>query len=171
MTEHVKQRPLFAPNRVVHAWSVYFPEGISPEGVREDLARNMVAQVAVGDEKVRNDFDRLEIYRRPIFNATWDSAARRWVDLVAQGEAGFTFSPTAPNREVVYRCTPFWYKIDYSGANGPSFISVTDRPLEGYRLAPMFKDANTYEYRPCFEMALGDDGKPHSRAGLTPIER
>ncbi len=169
MTEHVKQKQMLSINRVPHAWSVTFPEGTSAEGIRGDLARNMVAQAAVGNVAVRNDFDRLEIYRRPIFNATWDSTARRWKDFVKQGEEGFTFSPTEENREVVYRCRPFWYKIDFSGANGPSFISVTDRPLEGYKLAPMFKNGKTYEYRPCFEMGIGEDGKPHSRAGLLPV--
>ncbi len=170
MTEHVKQRHLFATNRVLHAWSVSFPDGVSPAGVRGDLARNMVAQVAQGNVAVRNDFDRLSIYQRPVFNATWDSATCRWVDLVRQGEEGFTFTPIEENREVVYRCQPFWYKIDFSGENGPSFISVTDRPLEGYKLAPMFRSGTAYEYRPCFELALGEDGKPHSRAGLMPLE-
>lgn len=169
MTEHVKQKQTLAINRVPHAWSVTFSNGISPAGVRGDLARNMVAEAAVGNVAVRNDFDRLAIYRRPIFNATWDSTARCWKDFVKQGEEGFTFSPTEENREVVYRCQPFWYKIDFSGEYGPSFVSVTDRPLEGYKLAPMFKNGTTYEYRPCFEMGIGADGKPHSRAGLLPV--
>lgn len=171
MTEHVKQKHLLAIDRMTRAWSVSFdPNSVSPDGTREDLAANMVANVAVGDQKVRNDFDRVSIFKRPIFNATWDSTKGCWVDLVAQGEAGFTFSPTQENREVVYRCQPFWYKLGFDGRYGPNFVSVTDRPLEGYQLAPMFRDGETYEYRPCFELALGSDGKPHSRAGLEPFE-
>ena len=171
MTEHVKQKHLLAIDRMTRAWSVSFdPDSVSPDGIREDLAANMVANVAVGNEKVRNDFDRVSIFKRPIFNATWDSAKGCWVDLVAQGEAGFSFSPTEPNREVLYRCQPFWYKLLFDGKYGPTFVSVTDRPLEGYQLAPMFRDGETYEYRPCFELALGSDGKPHSRAGLEPFE-
>lgn len=168
MTEHVKQKQILAISRVPHAWSVTFP-GTSPVGVRGDLATNMVAQAAVGNVAVRNDFDRLAIYQRPIFNATWDSDECCWKDFVKQGEEGFTFSPTKENREVLYRCQPFWYKIDFSGECAPSFVSVTDRPLEGYKLAPMFKDGETYEYRPCFEMGIGEDGMPHSRAGLFPV--
>lgn len=159
------------PERVPHAWSVRFDQAeISPQGERCDLALNMVANVANGDEVVRNDFDKISIFQRPIFNATWDAANRRWCDFVARGEPGFTLTPTEENREVVYRCKPFWYKLDMSGAQGPSFVSVSDRPLVGYTLAPMFKNGSRYEYRPCFEMALGDDGKPHSRAGLVPLD-
>ena len=171
MTEHVKQKHLLSINRRRHAWSVSFDlDSVSPDGVREDLARNMVANVAVGSGIVRNDFDRISIFQRPIFNATWDSATQRWVDFVAQGEPGFSFSPTEENREVLYRCQPFWYKIEFEGLYGPKFVSVTDTPQEGYKLAPMFKDGVTYEYRPCFEIGIGSDGKPHSRAGLRPYE-
>ncbi|MBQ2773936.1 MAG: hypothetical protein IJF45_06305 [Clostridia bacterium] len=171
MTEHVKQKHLLTINRRRHAWSVSFDlDSVSPDGTREDLARNMVANVAIGNSVVRNDFDRVSIFKRPIFNATWDSAAGRWVDLVAQGEPGFSFSPTEENREVLYRCQPFWYRLEFEGLYGPKFVSVTDTPQEGYKLAPMFKDGQTYEYRPCFELGIGSDGKPHSRAGLIPYE-
>lgn len=171
MTEHVKQKHLLTINRRRHAWSVSFDlDNLSPDGTREDLARNMVANVAVGSSAVRNDFDRIPIFKRPIFNATWDSAAGHWVDFVEQGEPGFSFSPTEENREVLYRCQPFWYRLEFEGLYGPKFVSVTDRPQEGYKLAPMFKDGETYEYRPCFELGIGSDGKPHSRAGLVPYE-
>ncbi len=169
MTEHVRQHRALTKNRVLRAWSVSFPDPIAAGGVRGDRARGMVANVSEGGEKVRNDFDSVSIYQRPIFNATWDDATCRWVDLVGQGEEGFTFSPTEKNREVVYRCTPFWYRVEYSADNELSFVSVTDKPLKGYKLAPMFKDSKSYEYRPCFEMSYGSDGKPHSRAGFFPI--
>ncbi len=171
MTEHVRQKKLLTPNRTLRAWTVTFDASdVSPDGKREDLARNMVAGVAVGGERVRNDFDQVPIYQRPIFNATWDPAAGRWVDFVEMGEEGFTLSPTEENREVVYRCQPFWYKLGFEEGYGPYYVSVTDRPLEGYRLAPMFRDGSTFEYRPAFELALGTDGLPHSRAGLMPFE-
>jgi len=170
MTEHVRQRKFFLPERVPHAWSVRFAQdGISPQGERCDLALGMVANVAKGDGVVRNDFDHVSIFQRPIFNATWDAHRRCWRDFVARGEEGFTLSPTEENREVVYRCKPFWYRLDMTGAQGPSYVSVSERPLRGYTLAPMFKNGTTYEYRPCFEMGLGEDGKPHSRAGLEPF--
>lgn len=168
MTDHVRQHRELTKSRVLRAWSVSFPDPIAPGGVRGDRARGMVANVSQRGERVRNDFDSVSIYQRPIFNATWDSATCRWVDLVRQGEEGFTFSPTEENREVVYRCTPFWYRVEYTKDVGLSFVSVTDKPLKGYKLAPMFKNGASYEYRPCFEMSYGTDGKPHSRAGFYP---
>ena len=116
MTEHVKQKHLLTIDRTLHAWTVTFDiNSISPDGTRQDLAKNMVAGVAVGNEVVRNDFDKVSIYQRPVFNATWDSKRSRWVDFVARGEPGFTFEPVEKNREVVYRCQPFWYKIGFEG--------------------------------------------------------
>lgn len=169
MTDHVRQHRALTKSRVLRAWTVSFPDPIAPGGVRGDRARGMVANVSQLGERVRNDFDSVSIYQRPIFNATWDSATCRWVDLVRQGEEGFTFSPTEENREVVYRCTPFWYRVEYTEDAGLSYVSVTDKPLKGYKLAPMFKNGASYEYRPCFEMSYGADGKPHSRAGFDPV--
>ncbi|MBQ9802330.1 MAG: hypothetical protein IJW51_04600 [Clostridia bacterium] len=172
MTEHVKQRHLCAAKHPVPAWSVRFdPTSVSPDGVRCDLAVNMVAQVSMNNEKVRNDFDNVSIFQRPVFNATWDAEKRRWVDLVARGEEGFTFRPTESHREVVYRCTPFWYKMELDEVTGPTYISVSPIPLKGYRLAPMFKNGKSYVYRPCFEYAIGEDNYAHSRAGLVPFEQ
>lgn len=171
MTEHVKQRHLCAAKHPVPAWSVRFdPTSVSPDGVRCDLAVNMVAQVSMNNQKVRNDFDNVSIFQRPIFNATWDAEKKRWVDFVARDEEGFTFSPTEDNREVIYRCTPFWYKVEFDAVCGPTYISVSERPLKGYRLAPMFKNGTTYVYRPCFEYAVDENFCPHSRAGMKPWE-
>ncbi len=171
MTEHVRQRKLLHTEPPLHAWSVSFRDSaLSPIGTREDLAREMVAEVAVGDAAVRNDFDEISIFQRPIFNATWDSELGCWKDFVAKGEAGFTYSPTEENREVVYRCTPFWYRIEFTADGDPNFFSVSDSPEKGYTLAPMFRDGETYEYRPCFEMSVDENGKPHSRAGVEPLQ-
>ena len=171
MTEHVRQRKLMRSKPLPRIWSVSFKNsGLYPTGERTDLARGMVAEVAVGDAVVRNDFDNISIFQRPIFNATWDSKAGCWKDFVAKGEAGFTYTPTEENREVVYRCTPFWYRIEYAKDGDPNFFSVSDSPQEGYRLAPMFRDGKTFEYRPCFEMSVDAAGKPHSRAGVEPLQ-
>ena len=161
---------LFYPKRC-RAYSVSFREsGYSPAGERQDLARGMVANVAVDEARVRNDFDRVSIFQRPVFNATWDKTERRWINLTEQGEEGFSFSPTEPYREVVYRCRPFWYRVEMDGESAPSFVSVSEYPLEGYTLAPMFKNGQDFVYRPCFELALGEEGLPHSRAGLCPLK-
>lgn len=157
MIGHIRQRPLDLNNTTRQAWTVSFRDsGSSPIGKREDLARNMVAEVAVGDAIVRNDFDHVSIFQRPIYNATWDTENKCWKDLVAKGEPGFTFHPTELWRQVVYRCTPFWYYIESDpkkAAGQPCLVSVSDKPLRGYKLAPMFKSPTQYEYRPCFEYA------------------
>ena len=174
MIKHLKQHLVIAqaptPAAKPRVFSVSFrdnPESV--QGVREDDAVGMVAEVAIGDERVRNDFDSVSIFQRPVFNATWNESAGRWENFVKMGEEGFTLTPTEPHREVVYRSTPFWYYADFEGEISPSFISVSDQPRQGFRLAPMFKNGTTPVYRPCFEMAIGEDGLPHSRAGLTPF--
>ena len=170
MREAAVQRALLANGRAKRAWTVSFSKtGITPHGVREDLARDMVARVGVGNQRVRNDFDRVPIFQRPICNATWDKTERRWINIVLEGEEGFSYAPEKPYREVLYRAQPFWYRVEMEGISNPSRVSVSDHPLEGYRLAPMFPNGKDYVYRPCFEMGLGDDGLPHSRAGLKPL--
>ena len=172
MRNRVRQAPLMQGMDPLHAWSVVFdPESGSPTGVRADLARGMVAEVAVGDEKVRNDFDHISIFNRPIFNATFDEDTRTWYDFVERGEEGFSLTPSEVGREVIYRCTPFWYQLELTPEGALSRVSVSDRALEGYRLAPMFTDGTKPVYRPAFEM--GYDSKErlvHSRAGLSLYE-
>ncbi len=171
MTEHVRQRLYLAKNKFLPVWSISFRDDPScPIGVREDLAKNMVAEVAVRGAKVKNDFDRVPIFQRPIFNATWNDQKGCWEDFIEQGEEGFTLTPKGKNREVVYRCQPFWYKIEQGKNYGPVFVSVAAQPLDGYTLAPMFKNGTDYVYRPSFELALDINGAPHSRAGLKPFE-
>lgn len=171
MTDHVRQQLHLSKNTVLPVWSVSFREDPScPIGVREDLARNMVAEVAVRGGTVRNDFDRIPIFKRPVFNATWNEEKRCWEDFVEQGEAGFTPTPKAKGREVVYRCQPFWYRIEQGKEYGPVFVSVAAQPLDGYRLAPMFKNGRDFVYRPSFELSFDQFGAPHSRAGLKPFE-
>ena len=171
MTDRIRQQQYLAKNSVLPAWSVSFRDDPTcPIGVREDLAKNMVANVAVRGERVRNDFDRISIFKRPIYNATWNNKTERWEDLVKQGEADFTLTPTKENREVVYRCQPFWYRLEMGQKYGPVFVSVSAQPLAGYSLAPMFKNGTDFVFRPSFELALDENGIPHSRAGLKPFE-
>lgn len=151
-------------------YSVSFRDAsLLPAGKREDMAVGKVAGTAIDGARVRNDFDHIPIFQRPICNATWDSARRRWCNFVWKGEEGFSWSPTEPKREVLYRCRPFYYKIDMSGDSAPAHISVSAMPLQGYRLAPMFRNGTDFVYRPCFAMGLDDEELPHSRAGLTPF--
>lgn len=168
MSFPIKQQGILRASRRPRAWSVSFSMA-GKTGTREDAATGLVAGVSVDGTVVRNDFDRIPIFQRPIFNATWDRVSRQWIRLTPLGEAGFTWSPTEPYREVVYRCQPFWYKLDMEATYAPCRVSVTDRPLSGYTLAPMFKNGSDFVYRPCFELALGEDGLPHSRAGLMPL--
>jgi len=170
MSIPVRQHALLRETRRPRIYTVSFAQsGMEGVGERQDAARGLVAGVSVGGGAVRNDFDRIPIFQRPICNATWDHTERKWRDFVWQGEADFTWSPTEPYREVLYRCRPFWYKMDMSGTYNPASISVTDAPLEGFLLAPMFKNGTDFVYRPCFQAGLGADGLLHSRAGLAPF--
>ncbi|MBQ8357831.1 MAG: hypothetical protein IJX39_08520 [Clostridia bacterium] len=168
MSFPIRQHALLRGGRGGRVFSVSFGDTASVIGVREDAARGMVADVATGSGRVRNDFDRIPIFERPIFNATWDRAARQWIRLTPLGAEGFSWSPVEPYREVVYRCRPFWYKLDMSGSAAPLWVSVSETPRAGYTLAPMFRDGERCVYRPVFEMSVGEDGLPHSRAGALP---
>ena len=167
MIHPLRSRELLRMGRVPQVWSVNF--GRSKQGVRGNAAVGLVANVSKDGSAVRNDFDRISIFQRPIFNATWDPYEHCWIDLVPADSPAFSWSPTQPYREVVYRCTPFWYRIQSSPEYLPTTVYVADRPLDGYTLAPMFQNGEQPVYRPCFEMALGEDGLPHSRAGLAPL--
>ncbi|MBR6726571.1 MAG: hypothetical protein IKM08_00115 [Clostridia bacterium] len=168
MIPAIKQSLLLGECDRPRMWSVEFSPG-SSIGVRRDLARDLEANVAIGAGLVRNDFDRIPIFQRPIFNATWDKAEQTWINLTPREDPTFSWSPTEPYREVIYRCQPFWYKLDMSKDYAPTYVSVSDRPLEGFALAPMFQNGRDFVYRPCFELTLGEDGLPHSRAGKLPL--
>ena len=162
----LKEKILMREGRRPTVYSVSFPDPTSTLGVREDLAVGMVANVAIGEGVlVRNDFDRVSIFDRPILNATWNTQKGRWEAFTMQGEQAFTWRPQEPYREVLYRCRPFWYRLE-NGEHGLTRVSVSPDALEGFTLAPMFKNGRDFVYRPVFEMALGSDGLPHSRAGL-----
>ena len=153
-----------AKENPVKKYSVRF-SGMAPEGVREDDAVGMIAEVAVGDESVVNDFDSVSFFNRPICNCVWDAAAGKWRVNSYLGEPGFDWY--GAGGEVMYECTPFYYKAIFDGTGSPTFVSVTATPIEGYSLAPMFKNGYDKVYCPCFNIAVVD-GKPVSRAGLVP---
>ena len=170
MSFPIKQYGLMREGRRPNAYSVSFPDVMSMNGVREDRAVGMMAQVAKGGNMaVKNDFDTVPIFQRPLVNATWNAEAHRWTRIVKQGEGGFTLTPQEPYREVLYRCRPFWYRMELTGQSGPERVSVSPEPLPGYTLAPMFRNGQDPVYRPAFEMGIGADGLPHSRAGLIPL--
>ena len=170
MSFPIKQCGLLRESRRSDIYSVFFPSADSLDGVREDRAAIMVANVASeANMRVRNDFDAVPIFQRPLVNATWNAKSRRWTDIAEQGEEGFTLTPTEPYREVLYRCRPFWYRLDMKEEHAPERVSVSGSPLPGFTLAPMFQNGREPVYRPAFEMGIGEDGLPHSRAGLTPL--
>ena len=163
---HVKQLALLSTTPV---YTVSFEDtALLPHGKREHSAQGKVALVATDGARVRNDFDAIPIFDRPICNATWDSENRRWCDFVWQGEPGFSWAPTEAKREVLYRCRPFYYQLDMRGESTPVRISVSEAPLPGFRLAPMFDNGRDFVYRPAFAMGCDADNIPHSRAGLVP---
>ena len=145
-------------------YSVRFIGSVA-DGVREDSAVGLIAEVAVDAEKVRNDFDNIPFYSRPICNCYWDTVNRKWVVRAYKGDP--TFAWDGSNGEVMYECTPFYYKIEFDGDYAPSYVSVTAVPRIGYKLAPLFKNGVDKVYCPCFEMA-SYGGKATSRAGLSP---
>ena len=167
MNRHpVKQLLLLAKPPV---YTVSFADSaLLPHGKRADFARGKVAQVAKDGEIVRNDFDSIPIFQRPICNATWDANRRRWQDFVWQGEPQFSWSPTEEKREVLYQCRPFYYRLDMGGDSAPVRVSVTEAPLPGFQLAPMFKNGQDFVYRSAFAMGCDAQNIPHSRAGLVP---
>lgn len=145
-------------------YSVRF-SGSASAGTREDDAVGMIAKVAIGAEVVQNDFDSVPFFDRPICCCTWDAAARKWRVNAYKGEPGFAWDGS--NGEVMYECTPFYYKAIFEGVGSPTYVSVTATPCEGYELAPLFKNGEDKVYCPCFNMALVDDVAV-SRAGLVP---
>lgn len=133
--------------------------GSNPNGTRVEDAVGMVANVAVDDEVVINDFDKVSFFDRPICCGYHDEEGKFHVNAY-RGEPGFAWDGS--NGEVFYECTPFYYKGDLH-----TYISVSATPLEGYKLAPMFKNGVDKVYCPVFWTAMVD-GKPTSRAGVFP---
>ena len=145
----------------IKKYSVRF-SGSAAAGVREDNAVGMVANVAVGDETVVNDFDDVSFFDRPICCCTFDADNLVWRVNAYKGEPGFAWDGS--NGEVMYECKPCAHS-DNTDLN--TYVSVTGTPCEGYTLFECFKDWNTKLYLPVFNLAMVD-GKAASRAGYFP---
>lgn len=170
MSFPVKQRVLSLCDPHPEAYTVIFPDPTDVMGVRAGLSREMQMNVSrAPTSKERNDFEEIPIFHRPMGNATWDAERKAWVDFVPDTSPWFSMEPTEPYREVVYRCQPFWYKLTSVGSCGPHAVSVADKALPGFELAPMFQNGTDFVYRSAFQMSLGADGLPHSRGGATPM--
>lgn len=139
--------------------------GSNPVGERLYDAIGMVANVAVDDEVVVNDFDNVSFFDRPICNVYFDTNGNPQV-MAYRGEPGFSFEggifpPYAEKSDVYYECSP-------CGWNG-SFDTpvVTGTPMEGFELFECFPDWNTKIYLPTYFMGM-EDGRPTSRSGVKP---
>ena len=134
----------------------------SGAGTREDDAVGMVANVAVNDEVVRNDFDNVSFFDRPICNCTWEADKNKWRVNAYKGDPDFAWDGS--NGEVMYECKPCAYSDD---TDLNTYVSVTGTPREGYTLFSIFPDWNTKIYLPVFNLVMVD-GKAGSRAGYFP---
>ncbi len=143
----------------VKRYGVAFSGSVS-KGTRVEDAVGMIAQVAVDDEIVINDFDEVPFFNRPICCGYHDEGGKFHVNAY-RGEPGFAWDGS--NGEVYYEETPFYWTGDLH-----TYVSVSATPLEGYRLSPRFKNGIDKEYSPVFWTAIVDL-KPTSRSGTFPF--
>lgn len=133
--------------------------GSNPKGTRVEDAIGLVANVAVDDEVVVNDFDEISFFNRPICCGYHDEDGKFHVNAY-RGEPGFAWDGS--KGEVYYEETPFYWTGDLH-----NYVSVSATPLEGYILSPRFKNGVDKEYSPVFWTAIVDL-KPTSRSGTFP---
>lgn len=142
----------------VKRYGVVF-NGSTSKGTRVEDAVGMVANVAVDDEIVVNDFDSVSFFNRRICCGYHDENGKFHVNAY-RGEPGFAWDGS--NGEVYYEETPFYWTGDLI-----NYVSVSAVPLEGYKLSPRFKNGVDKEYSPVFWASMVE-GKPTSRAGVFP---
>ncbi|MDI9412774.1 MAG: hypothetical protein QM401_04255 [Bacillota bacterium] len=140
----------------VKRYGVVF-NGSNPVGERVEDAVGMVANVAVDDEIVVNDFDEVPFFNRRICCGHFDDDGNFHVHAY-RGEPGFDWYGS--NGEVYYEETPFGWKGDLH-----TYVSVCGSPVEGYQLAPRFRNWVDKEYSPVFWSSTVE-GKATSRSGL-----
>lgn len=133
--------------------------GSNPKGTRVEDAIGLVANVAVDDEIVVNDFDEISFFNRPICCGYHDEDGKFHVNAY-RGEPGFAWDGS--KGEIYYEETPFYWTGDLH-----NYVSVSATPLEGYILSPRFKNGVDKEYSPVFWTAIVDL-KPTSRSGTFP---
>lgn len=139
--------------------------GSNAAGVRTHDAIGMVANVGVDDQLVQNDFDNVSFYKRPRCLVYHDPNGNVRV-MAYEGEPGFTlqgaiFAPYTEKAQVFYEQAPFYWNGDLD------WPQVTATPLEGFELAPMFKNPTDKVYLPSYWLGL-DNGKACSLSGVHP---
>ena len=139
--------------------------GSNAAGVRTHDAIGMVANVGVNDQLVQNDFDNVSFFQRPRCLVYHDSAGKARV-MAYEGEPGFNlqgaiFAPYTEKAQVFYEQKPFYW-------NGSlDWPQVSATPLEGFEVAPMFKNPVDKVYLPSYWLGL-DNGKACSLSGTHP---
>ena len=139
--------------------------GSNAAGVRTHDAIEMVANVGVNDQLVQNDFDNVSFYKRPRCLVYHDPNGNVRV-MAYEGEPGFSlqgaiFAPYTEKAQVFYEQAPFYWNGDLD------WPQVTATPLEGFELAPMFKNPTDKVYLPSYWLGL-DNGKACSLSGVHP---
>lgn len=139
--------------------------GSNAAGVRTHDAVGMVANVGVDDQLVQNDFDNVSFYKRPRCLVYHDPNGNARV-MAYEGEPGFSlqgaiFAPYTEKAQVFYEQAPFYWNGDID------WPQVTATPLEGFELAPMFKNPTDKVYLPSYWLGL-DNGKACSLSGVHP---
>jgi hypothetical protein len=128
----------------------------------------MVANVGTDDQIVQNDFDNVSFFQRPRCLVYHDEDGRAQV-MAYEGEPDFSltgavFPPHTEKAQVFYEQKPFYW-------NGSlDWPQVTATPLEGFELAPMFRNPTDKVYLPSYWMSE-DNGKACSLSGTYPVER
>ena len=140
----------------IERYGVVF-SGSNPQGTRVEDAVGMIANVAVDDQIVVNDFDSIPFFNRGICCGTHDVNGNFIVNAY-RDEPGFAWDGT--NGELYYEETPFYWTGDMN-----NYVSVSAVPLDGYTLSPRFRNGTDKEYSPVF-WAATVAGKPTSRAGV-----
>lgn len=139
--------------------------GSNSAGVRTHDAVGMVANAGVGDQIVQNDFDKVSFFQRPRCLVYHDATGKVRV-MAYEGEPGFNlqgavFAPYIEKAQVFYEQKPFYWNEDLD------WPQVSATPLEGFPLAPMFKNPVDKVYLPSYWLGI-DNGKACSLSGTHP---
>ena len=120
----------------IERYGVVF-SGSNPQGTRVEDAVGMIANVAVDDQIVVNDFDSIPFFNRRICCGTHDVNGNFIVNAY-RDEPGFAWDGT--NGELYYEETPFYWTGDMN-----KYVAVSAVPLDGYTLSPRFRNGTDKE--------------------------
>lgn len=139
--------------------------GSNSAGTRTHDAVGMVANAGIGDQVVQNDFDKVSFFQRPRCLVYHDATGKARV-MAYEGEPGFNlqgavFAPYTEKAQVFYEQKPFYWNEDLD------WPQVSATPLEGFPLAPMFKNPADKVYLPSYWLGI-DNGKACSLSGTHP---